>query len=82
MKKIFILVFSTGWVLTLLSSMYLNIAFIKNEIYPILYESNSQLNSFPYMKAVETLLSITLVWFVLVLILWSIYFAKKNAYNK
>jgi hypothetical protein len=78
MKKIFILVFSTGWILTLLSSMYLNVAFIKNEVYPILYESKEQLNSFPYMQAVETLLGITLVWFILVLISWSIYFIRTN----
>ncbi len=78
MKKTFTLLFSTGWVLTLLSSMYLNIAFIKNEIYPILYENKGQLNSFPYMQAIETLLGITLIWFIIVLISWSIYFIRTN----
>ncbi len=78
MKKTFILIFSTGWILTLLATMYLNIAFFKNEVYPLLYNSKGQLNSFPYIQAVETLLNITLVWFVLVLIAWTIYFIKKN----
>ncbi len=82
MKKLFILIFSTGWVLTLLASMYLNISFLKNEVYPVLYKSKGQLNSFPYMQASETLLNITLVWFVLVLIAWVIYCVKKIDYNK
>lgn len=70
--------FSTGWVFTLLGSMYLNVAFLKNEVYPILYENKGQLNSFPYMQAVESLLNITLTWVVLVLIAWSIYCIKKS----
>jgi hypothetical protein len=78
MKKTFILIFSTGWVLTLLGSMYFNIVFLKNEVHPILYESKGQLNSFPYVQAAETLFNITLIWFVLVLIAWSIYHIKKS----
>lgn len=78
MKKILILIFSTGWVLTLLMSLYLIVAFLKNEVYPAIYDTHSQLNSFPYLQAVETLLSITLAWFILVLISWSIYHIKQN----
>ena len=78
MKKIFILIFSSGWVLTLLMSLYLIIAFLKNEVYPTIYGTQNQLNSFPYLEAVETLLSITLVWFILVLIGWSAYYIKNN----
>ncbi len=78
MKKALILLLSTGWVITLLVSLYLNIAFLKNEVYPIIYDSKSQLNSFPYLQAVEMLLNITLIWFVLVLIVWSIYYIRNN----
>jgi len=81
MKKVLILLFSSCWVIPLLAAFYLHIAFIKNEIYPIIYGGKSQLNSFPFLQSVEILLNISLVWFISVIILWSIYFIQKNDYN-
>ncbi len=62
------LILSTGWIVTLLVLLYLNIAFLENEAYPIIYKAGSQLNSFPYIHAIKTLLNITAVWFCFVLI--------------
>ena len=78
MKKVFILLFSSCWVIPLLIAIYLNIAFLKSEVYPIIYGGKGQLNSFPYLQSVETLLTISLVWFILVIISWSIYFIKQK----
>lgn len=78
MKKIFILIFSSCWVIPLLTALYLSIAFLKNEVYPIVYGSKGQLNSFPYLESVEILLHITLIWFVLVIFSWSIYYFKQS----
>lgn len=77
MKKFALLILSTGWVFTLLVSLYLNIAFLENEVYSVIYETSSQLNSFPYGHAIKTLLNITTAWFVFVLFGWAMYFVKQ-----
>jgi len=78
MKNIFMLLISTGWVFTLLASCYLVVIFLKNEVYPVIYNSKNQLDSFPYLQVVNILLNISFVWFILVLFGWSIYYLKKN----
>ncbi len=77
MKKVTLLILSTGWIVTLIASLSLNFAFLENEVYPVIYETKSQINSFPYMRAAKTLLNITAAWFVFALIGWSAYFLKK-----
>jgi hypothetical protein len=74
MKKVVLLILSTGWVITLVASMYLNFAFLENEVYPAIYDAKSQINSFPYIYAARTLLNITAAWFCIVLIAWSAFF--------
>jgi hypothetical protein len=77
MRKIVLLILSTGWIVTLIASLYLNYMFLENEVYPVVYGTTSQLNSFPYIHAAKTLLHISLVWFCFVLIGWSAYFLKQ-----
>jgi len=77
MKKVVFLILSTGWVFTLLIGLYLNVTFIENEVFPVIYETEVQLNSFPYIHTVKALLGITAIWFFFVLIGWSLYFIRQ-----
>jgi hypothetical protein len=78
MKRVSLLILSTGWVVTLLISLYLNVVFLENEVYPIIYDTEGQLNSFPYIHAARTLLNITAAWFGLAVVGWSIYLLKQS----
>lgn len=55
MRKVILLILSTGWIITLIASLYLNFAFLENEVYPVVYGAKPQLNSFPYIHAAKTL---------------------------
>jgi hypothetical protein len=78
MKKVSLLILSTGWIVTLLVSQYLNVVFLENEVYPIIYDTETQLNCFPYIHAAKTLLNITAAWFGLAVVGWSIYLFKQS----
>lgn len=67
MKKSIFLLFSTGWLFPLFASIFLIINFMQNEIYPIIYKQEKIINSFPYINVANTLLIISLIWFILVL---------------
>ena len=78
MKKIVILFLSFGWVVTLILALFLIVSFIEAEIYPVLYQSEGQLNSFPYIEAVKNLLGISTIWFAGAVIGWSIHLFRKS----
>lgn len=77
MKNILILILSAGWVVPLLLICYLLMSYLKNNVSPLLSNTKEQLNSFPYLQALEALLIVTTVWFAIVIVSWSIYFLKQ-----
>ena len=78
MKKVVILFLSFGWVVTLILALFFIVSFIEAEVYPVLYQSKEQLNSFPYIGTVKNLLGISAIWFAGAIIGWSIYLFRKN----
>lgn len=78
MKKSLVLLLSTGWIFILFLSLYFTTAFLRAEVSPIIYNTKQQLNSFPFLHEAQTMLTISFIWFVLVLIAWTVYFIKQK----
>lgn len=78
MKKLIVLLLSSLWVLPLFLAIYLNLTFIENEVSPLVYGQETQLNSFPYISTAKQMLAVSVFMFISTLLAWSVYFVKQK----
>jgi len=68
--RIFIVIFSAGWIIPLWISAFFYLSFIGTELRPYIMFGKFTINSAPYISFSWYALSISLIWLALVIVFW------------